>query len=177
VRHIIVVAGVPGSGKTSLARPLARRLAVPLVSKDVIKEALFDALGTGDLEWSQRLGRGAHRVMYAIAADLGCGVLESHFWPGVSEADLRALRRPLIQIYCRCPIDVAVARYLRRVDAPNRHRGHLPEHQTDEAIEQWRSVEPVPLALDAPLIEVDTTAPVDVAALAARIAALTTGDE
>jgi len=25
------------------------------VSKDTIKEALFDALGTGDLEWSQQL--------------------------------------------------------------------------------------------------------------------------
>jgi predicted kinase len=177
VRHIIVVAGVPGSGKTSLARPLARQLEVPLVSKDVIKEALFDALGTGDLQWSQRLGRAAHRVMYAVAADLGSAVLESHFWPGVSEADLQALGRPLIQVYCRCPIEVAVERYMRRVEAPDRHRGHLPEHQADEAIQGWRASEPVPLALDAPLIEVDTTGRVDVAAVAARITALSSGDD
>jgi predicted kinase len=174
---MIVVTGVPGSGKTSLARLLARELEVPLVSKDVIKEALFDALGTGDLQWSQRLGRAAHVVMYAITTDLGPAVLESHFWPGVSEADLQALGRPLIQVYCRCPVEVAVARYVRRVDSPDRHPGHLPEHQAEEAIQGWRSVEPVPLALDAPLIEVDTTEPVDVAAVAARISTISSGDE
>ena len=108
---IVVVAGIPGSGKTTLARPLARELRLPLISKDVIKEALFEALGTGDLEWSQQLGRAAHGVMYALAADAGAAVLESHFWRGVSEADLGALDRPLIQVYCRCPIEVAVARY------------------------------------------------------------------
>ena len=168
---------MPGSGKTSLARPLASQLNVPLLSKDVVKEALFDALGTGDLQWSQQLGCAAHRVMYAVAADLGSAVLESHFLPGVSEPDLQALGRPLIQVYCRCPIEVAVERYMRRVDAPDRHRGHLPEHQADEAIQGWRTREALPLALDAPLIEVDTTERVDVAAVAARITALSSGDD
>jgi predicted kinase len=165
----IVVAGIPGSGKTTLARPLARELGLPLISKDVIKEALFDALGTGELEWSQQLGRAAHRVMYALAADSGSAVLESHFWPGISEPDLEALGQPLVQIYCRCPMELAVERYLQRVDSPDRHAGHLPEHQSAEAIAGWTSVEPAPLDLDAPLIEVDTTKPVDIADLAARV--------
>src|SRR4051794_10844242 len=43
----VVVSGIPASGKTTLARQLALALELPLVSKDVIKEALFDALGTG----------------------------------------------------------------------------------------------------------------------------------
>jgi hypothetical protein len=77
----------------------------------------------------------------------------------------------LLQVYCRCPIDVAVLRYRQRVQSADRHPGHLPEHQSDEAIEGWTSTEPRPLDLDAPLIEVDTTCPVDISLLALKIRA------
>jgi predicted kinase len=165
----VVVAGIPGSGKTTLARSLAPELGVPLLSKDTIKEALFDALGTDDLEWSQRLGGASHRVLRALAAEAGAAVLESHFHRGVAEADLESLGKPMVQVYCRCPIDVAVARYRARAASPDRHPGHLPQHQADEVIASWSTVEPEPLALDAPLVEVSTVEPVDVAAVAADV--------
>ena len=38
----VVVSGPPGSGKSTLARGLAPELGLPLLSKDRIKEALFD---------------------------------------------------------------------------------------------------------------------------------------
>ena len=41
----VLVAGPPGSGKSSLAGPLARELGLPLLAKDEIKEALMGALG------------------------------------------------------------------------------------------------------------------------------------
>ena len=157
----VVVAGLPGSGKTSLARPLARELGLPLLSKDTVKEALFDVLGTGDLEWSQTLGRASHRVMYALAGESHGAVLESHFWRGLSEPDLLGLGSPIIQVYCRCPVELAVARYYDRAASPERHPGHLPEHQSDEVTRTWRESEPAPLDLGGPLIEVDTTAALD----------------
>lgn len=166
---LVVVAGIPGSGKTTLARALAPALGMPLIAKDTIKEALFDALGTGDLEWSRRLGRASHVVMYALAAEAGSAVLESHFWPGTSEPDLIALGRPLIQVYCRCPVEIALDRYRRRALSPDRHPGHLPEHQGDAAVAGWVDQEPRPLDLPGPLLEVPTTDPVDVPTLAARI--------
>jgi dephospho-CoA kinase len=48
VRQVVVVSGAPGAGKSTLAVPLARALGFPLVSKDVIKESLFDSLGQVD---------------------------------------------------------------------------------------------------------------------------------
>ena len=48
----VLVSGLPGTGKSTLAPPLAEALGLRCFSKDVIKEALWDALGAGDREWS-----------------------------------------------------------------------------------------------------------------------------
>jgi predicted kinase len=45
---VVVVTGLAGSGKTTVAKALADALDVPLISKDAIKEALFAAVGAGD---------------------------------------------------------------------------------------------------------------------------------
>lgn len=167
---VVVVTGIPGSGKTTLANALSVQMGWPLISKDVVKEALFDALGTGDLQWSQRLGRAGHLVMYSLAATIPRVILEAHFQRGLAEPELLALNRRMVQVYCRCPIDVAAERYRRRIDDPNRHAGHLPEHQSDEVIERWMKDAPAPLDLpDALLIEIDTTVPVDIGTVANSI--------
>jgi len=167
---VVVVTGIPASGKTTLATALSIQLGWPLISKDVVKEALFDALGTGDLEWSQRLGRAGHVVMYSLGAKCPQVILEAHFQRGIAEPELLALNRRIVQIYCRCPVDVAAERYRRRIDDPDRHAGHLPEHQSDQVMERWMN--DVPTSLDLPnalLIEVDTTGPVDIGAVATSI--------
>jgi predicted kinase len=165
----VVVSGLPGSGKTTLASPLAVELGLPLIAKDTIKESLFDVLGTGDLDWSRKLGKAAHAVMYAIAAQSQGAVLESHFWRGVAEKDLKGLGRRLVQVHCDCPVEIAFERYSLRSLSPDRHPGHLPEHQSDELTRGWREAGPELLDLDGPLVRVDTTVPVDVVKVADRV--------
>lgn len=44
-RSVVLVSGSPGSGKTSVAVPLAAELGFTLLGKDRIKEVLDDAVG------------------------------------------------------------------------------------------------------------------------------------
>jgi len=48
----VVVSGPPGSGKTTVARELARALGFPLLSKDTIKEAMMASLEVTDVDQS-----------------------------------------------------------------------------------------------------------------------------
>ena len=154
----VVVSGLPGAGKTTLGRPLAAALDVPLLAKDTVKEALFDGLGTGDRAWSQRLGAASMEIVFALAAEAPRAVLES-FWrrPQALER-LRGLGHPLLEVHCACPAEVATARYHGRV----RHPGH--DGVGDDEIAGW-AAEAGPLGL-GPVLEVDTTGPVDVDAVA-----------
>ena len=65
-RRLVYVSGAPGSGKTSLAVPLAAELGYALLTKDRIKETLHDALGAPkpDLAWSRRLSGAAMELLW-----------------------------------------------------------------------------------------------------------------
>jgi predicted kinase len=67
-RSFILVSGAPGSGKTTLARKLAEAIGFEMISKDAIKEALFDVLGPlEDDPRTRKLSRAAMAVLWAVA--------------------------------------------------------------------------------------------------------------
>jgi predicted kinase len=159
---LVLVTGPPASGKTTIARPLARQLGVPLLGKDVIKEALFDALGTGDRAWSRRLGAASYAVLLALAGELPAAVLDANFYPDHGPGLLRACQQP-IEVFCRCPAAEVERRFIRR--APGRHPGHV-DHVFDAHLRATMEGGMDPLDLGGPVLEVDTSGPVDIAAVA-----------
>ncbi|MBK5222342.1 MAG: AAA family ATPase [Acidimicrobiia bacterium] len=164
----IVVSGAPGSGKTALARPLAAALRVPLLSKDVVKETLFDELGVGDRLWSRRMGRASMAVLYRIADTCPSAVIEAVFHRAVSVDDLHALGKPLIELHCMCEPELAIARFRQRAEV-ERHPGHLDSRQPSNKLEELVLDGCKPLHLGGPLLEVDTTGEIDVEAVAAWV--------
>ncbi|MFF2276281.1 AAA family ATPase [Agromyces sp. NPDC058126] len=164
IDFLIVVNGIPGAGKSTLARPLARELAVPLVAKDAIKEALSDAVDVS-LPTSQ-LGVVAAENVWAIARMLGGAVMIESFWAtGRDESHFRrgfdSLGAPHgVEIWCHTPREVARQRFLTR----ERHRAHSDEARRSE----WETLTSNAAPLSGlPVIPIETTAPVDVPRLAA----------
>lgn len=60
--YLIVVSGLPGSGKTTFSRMLAQRLPVLLLESDALRKALF-ASPTHSLQESARLFRAVHLLI------------------------------------------------------------------------------------------------------------------
>ncbi len=157
---LLVVTGMPASGKSTLGARLATALRWPFVTKDEYKALLRE--GLSDLEPAQS-GPLSFTLMYHVAGvTLAAGVntvLETHFYRVLSKPKLTALaashRARLAQVYCDAPVEILQARHDARVasgarpviDRPMDY-GTLPGHCC------W-----TPLALDAPLLWVDTTGP------------------
>jgi chloramphenicol 3-O-phosphotransferase len=167
-RGFVIVSGPPGAGKSSLAVPLAQSLGLPLLRKDHIKETLHDHLPAhGEArDWSRSLGGASMELIWALTQVFPAAVLEANFRPdsAYERKKLAALPAPLVEVYCRCPLDLAAERYNRRFRAPGHHPTHVLAQVSVEMLGEFDH----PVAL-GPVIEADTTAPVDVVAIAARV--------
>ncbi len=162
---LVVITGAPCTGKSSVARLLARRLSLPLIGKDAIKEQLFDSLGTGDRDWSRRLSRASFDLMYRFAemtlrARQGC-IVEGNFKPAEETLYLNRLIEStgceVAQIVCHSPAKVIWARHSMRAKQQHRHPGHVDQlYSAEEMARKAIDGTYAPLEIGGRLIEIDT---------------------
>jgi predicted kinase len=154
----VLVGGAPGSGKTTLAGELGRRLYLPVLHKDVLRNGLMCTVGR---DASRVVGPPGPQIFYEtlevwLRSDVST-VADMTFYPGVSEADVAQFIAPLadmVQVHCRTPRSVARFEQRTREDAWWKARWAddlLPEVTRLQAALQE------PVDFGCPSIVVDTT--------------------
>jgi predicted kinase len=158
---LLLVHGLPASGKTTLARWLTMQLGWPAIYKDEIKEIMFDHIGYKDRAWSSQLGGATIEVLYYVMAmQMRAGVssiAECNYRPERASPRIREIvaetHAQCIQVVCTCDGRVR----LQRFQARNRHPGHSDGEITEALTDEWRTEVLAPLDVPGPLITVDTT--------------------
>src|ERR1700692_4954037 len=93
---IVLMAGLPGTGKSRLARELALRTAGRVIGKDEIRHALFAA---EEIEYSSRQDDFCLQIMLAVAGGVlwgGCERIFFFFGGGVAVELLQADRNRIV---------------------------------------------------------------------------------
>lgn len=130
--YCILVAGMPASGKSTVARYLSEQMKIPMISKDSLKEVLFDTIGFNSREEKKKLGVASAGLMFHMAEQLMLtGV------PFILENNFENVTKPqimeLLEKYHYTAITVRLTgdykkiyeRFAKRDRSPERHRGHV----------------------------------------------------
>lgn len=179
---LIVVNGLPGSGKTTIARRLADDVALPVFSRDGMFETLYDALDCRSTGLSPLVGPAAFTLLYYAAGSvLAAGqpvIIEAFFGRAqLRSAEIVHLRRTAdfepLQIFCKADGEVLLERFLARMNSDERHAGHQDMEWLEQHREQLIQGRLLPLAIGGSIVEVDTTTPdrFDYTALLRRVRA------
>ncbi|MDU4436897.1 AAA family ATPase [Superficieibacter electus] len=136
-KTVILVNGVPASGKSTVAQQIASHFTLPLLTIDGIKEPFMAQFTNIDRGFNRKLGLAAYEVIWSIVAS---GPAEYPFvidaWFGFQSRETllhylaRAGVTQALEIWNQISADTAVARYAQRLDTrPQGHPGkeYLPE--------------------------------------------------
>ncbi len=175
----VVVTGLPASGKTTIARKIAKGISFDLIDKDDFLENLYELNEVRTWEDRKNLSRESDILFQDAAEKSGSAVLVSH-WKSLAEGGesgtstdwLKEVYTSLFEVHCFCPPDVALNRFLTR----KRHLGHL-DRQRDPAdlAMRLRSLESgYPLRI-GPVLEVRTDLEVNHQAIVDRVRLLLNG--
>lgn len=138
-KHLVMVNGVPASGKSHIATRMASETGWPLLTLDAIKEPFMRQLSGVDRPLNRKLGIAAYQAIWSIiaAAPAGNTFIVDAWFGFQPKEDLAAFIahsgiERVAEIWCQIPGELAAERYAARLGA------RLPGHPGAEYVEELR---------------------------------------
>jgi len=130
--YIIVLAGMPASGKSTTAKAIAGAFGLPIIAKDTLKESLFDVLGFENYGQKRKLDHAANALLVSITESMIQSntpvILDNNF----DKISAEALDRLCRESDCHCitvmfdgDTEAFYQRYVERDRLHKRHLGHI----------------------------------------------------
>ncbi len=165
---LVIINGLPGTGKTTLANLLSKELIMPIVAKDTIKEFLFDELGVTDRTWSRTLGMASNDFLYQLtdimlASDKSL-IIENAFEVAFARPRLKVLvnkyKPSVLEVYCTTDPAIRKQRFVSRNETGERHQGHFDQENYAAKLgpEPYEKYSPIEIG---PVLRIDTTEDTD----------------
>ncbi len=157
---VVVISGMPGSGKTTLGRDLSDALHLPLVSRDLIKTGMHVTAHSTDPGEMKRFSSAAFDTFFAaldlLVAAGSSAIAEAAFHRERSAASLARLpdRADVAHLALHVDPSVALRRYRERAERGERHPAHADLDNLERLADD---VDTYLLDRPAPLLRVDTT--------------------
>jgi glucokinase len=164
-KRVVMVNGVPASGKSTVAAALAQATGWPVLSLDTIKNPFLAVLPPGDRLFNRTLGRASYAAIFDLISEAPPGsafIVDA--WFGFQPVEVlreglaRAGAAGVAEVWCHAPPGVVGRRYGARLHS------RLPGHPGADYIPELEALaaraQPTGLA---PRFDVDTTGvlPVD----------------
>ena len=141
--ELIIVAGMPATGKSTIAAGLADVFHYPILEKDNIKEVLFDTIGFENYPQKRRLDIAANGVLLHVLelmlkADSSVIVVNNFDTESARQlCELMETYHPRsVTVFLNGDAQVLYQRYVERDNLHKRHLGHIlqehyPPHEGD----------------------------------------------
>ena len=128
---LIILAGMPATGKSTIAKMLQKEFGFPILEKDGIKEQLFDTIGFECYAEKRQLDVAANAVLLRIMEDMMKAdtsiIVDNNFDPASAEklnALLEKYDPSCVTVFLNGDTQVLYERYVERDSKHLRHLGH-----------------------------------------------------
>lgn len=166
-KRLVMVNGVPASGKSHVASRISGETGWPMLALDTIKNPFLELIEGVDRPFNRVLGRASYKAIFATIRDAAPGttfVVDAWFGFQPEETLLGHLEMAgvteIAEVWCFARPDVIGDRFMQRADS--RLPGHPGKAYVPELIELAKRARPMALG---PVLAVDTEQPLDGAVL------------